>query len=120
MKIIVILLISMILVACNDDELSRKTLLTTAEASWGYEFVQVDNKIYRLTNSEVHKNDVGEFIGEVTRNIVDGDTDPELNVENGDSNSLNPGTKLYRNIEGEQSIIYEKNKTFFKATMTKW
>ncbi len=120
MKIIVILLISMILVACNHDEPSSKTPLSTAEASWVYEFVQVDNKIYRLTNSEVHKNDVGEFIGEVTRNIVDGDTDPELNVQNGDSNSLTLGTKLYRNNEGEQSIIYEKNKTFFKATMTKW
>lgn len=99
----------MLLVACNNE--------TTSEASWAYEFVKVDDQSYQLTNEEVEKEVVGEFIGEVKRNIVDGDTNPNLNEENFDSNSLTTGTKLYKNSEDKMSIIYEINEKYFKATV---
>jgi hypothetical protein len=116
LKNIIVLLSLMLLVACNDETTSKNPeLITTSEASWAYEFVKVDNQSYQLTNEEVDKEVVGEFIGEVKRNIVDGDTNPNLSVVNFDSNSLTPGTKLFKNLQDKESIIYEINKQLFKA-----
>ena len=118
MKNIIVLLSLMILVACNDKTTSEyPEVITTSEASWAYEFVKVDNQSYQLTNEEVNKEVVGEFIGEVKRNIVDGDTNSNLNEENFDSNSLKPGTKLYKNLEDAKSIIYQINEQYFKANV---
>jgi hypothetical protein len=116
LKNIIVLLSLMLLVACNDETTSKNSeVITTSEASWAYEFVKVDNQSYQLTTEEVDKAVVGEFIGEVKRNIVDGDTNPNLIEENFDSNSLTPGTKLYKNIQDKESIIYEINEQYFKA-----
>jgi hypothetical protein len=116
LKNIIVLLSLMLLVACNDETTSKNPeVITTSEASWAYEFVKVDNQSYQLTNEEVDKEVVGEFIGEVKRNIVDGDTNPNLSVVNFDSNSLTPGTKLFKNLQDKESIIYEINKQLFKA-----
>jgi hypothetical protein len=115
---IIVLLSLMLLVACNNKTTSKNPeVIITSEASWAYEFVKVDNQSYQLTNEEVDKEVVGEFIGEVKRNIVDGDTNPNLNQENFDSNSLTPGTKLYKNVEDKESIIYEINEQYFKANV---
>jgi hypothetical protein len=116
LKNIIVLFSLMILVACNHETTYKNPeVLTTSEASWAYEFVKVDNQSYQLTNEEVDKEIVGEFIVEVKRNIVDGDTNPNLNEGNFDSNSLTPGTKLYKNLEDKESIIYEINGQYFKA-----
>jgi hypothetical protein len=73
LKNIIVLLSLMLLVACNNETTSENPeVITTSEASWAYEFVKVDNQSYQLTNEEVDKEVVGEFIGEVKRNIVDG------------------------------------------------
>jgi hypothetical protein len=116
LKNIIVLLSLMLLVACNDEITSKNPeVITTTEASWAYEFVKVGNQSYQLTNEEVDKEVVGEFIGEVKRNIVDGDTYPNLSVVNFDSNSLTPGTKLFKNLQDKESIVYEINKQLFKA-----
>jgi len=118
LKNIIVLFSLMLLVACNNETTSENPeVITTSEASWAYEFVKVDNQSYQLTNEEVDVEVVGEFIGEVKRNIVDGDTNPNLNEENFDSNSLTPGTKLYKNLEDKKSIIYEINEQYFKANV---
>jgi hypothetical protein len=116
LKNIIVFLSLMLLVACNDETKSENSeVITISEASWAYEFVRVDNQSYQLTNEEVDKEIVGEFIGEVKRNIVDADTNPYLNEENFDSNSLSTGTNLYKNSDDKESIIYEINEQYFKA-----
>ena len=119
MKKIIVLISLMILVACNNETTSENSkVISTSEASWAYEFVKVNNQSYQLTNEEVNKEAVGEFIGEVKRNIVDEDTNPNLYEENFDSNSLMPGTKLYRNPDDKNSIIYEIDEKYFKANQS--
>ncbi|MCM3618274.1 hypothetical protein M3936_11860 [Sutcliffiella horikoshii] len=79
---------------------------TTEEASWAYEFVRVNETSYQLTKKEAGESVKGEPIGEVQRNIVDLDTADDLVEKHLDSNSLPPGTSLYKHTDNRNLILY--------------
>lgn len=119
MKYLLSLILALLLMGC-DGLPNPKTMdepITVEETSWAYEFVRVENKSYRITNEKADTTFVGEFIGEVRRNIVDRDTDAKFKVENFDANSLKTGTKLYKSLEHANKIIYEIHEgEYFFAT----
>lgn len=113
-KTIFIAFLSLILLGCAS---TIEPILTesTEEASWAYEFVQVDETSFQLTQREAKENVKGDLIGEVQRNIVDMDTDEELVEQHLDSNSLPPGTALYKHTENNNFILYELDDQYFIA-----
>ncbi|WP_404447668.1 hypothetical protein LG307_02485 [Sutcliffiella horikoshii] len=105
-KTIFIAFFSLTLVGCAS---TKEPILieSTEEASWAYEFVRVDEISFQLTQKEAEESAKGDLIGEVQRNIVDMDTDEELVEQHLDSNSLPPGTALYKHTENNNFILYE-------------
>ncbi|KMJ57234.1 hypothetical protein AB685_17690 [Bacillus sp. LL01] len=85
------------------------------EASWAYEFVNVNGSSYQLTHQEAEESAKGELIGIVQRNIVEIDTEEEVEERHLDSNALAPGTPLYIHTENSSAILYEVEGTYFIA-----
>ena len=96
---------------------TKETILkeTSEEASWAYEFVRVNETSFQLTNREAKESAKGDFMGEVQRNVVDMDTDEELIEQHLDSNSLPPGTSLYKHTENNSIILYELDNKYYIA-----
>ncbi|QFT87531.1 hypothetical protein FIU87_02605 [Bacillus sp. THAF10] len=106
-------------VGCSTNKVYQPPLMINEEASWAHEFVIVNGISYVITTEEVNPSEVGERLGEVKRNIVDMDTDPNLTETDFDSNSLNPGTALYTHKNDQQSILYKINNTYYLASQSK-
>ncbi|MGD6777580.1 hypothetical protein [Sutcliffiella horikoshii] len=113
-KTIVITLLSLSLVGCAS---TKEPILidSTEEASWAHEFVRVDETSFQLTQIEAEESAKGDLIGKVQRNIVDMDTDEELVEQHLDSNSLPPGTALYKHTENSSNILYELDGKYYIA-----
>lgn len=111
---ILITFLTLTLIGCAS---TKEPILTetSEEASWAYEFVRVDNTSFQLTKKEAEESVKGDLIGEVQRNIVDMDTDEELVEQNLDSNSLPPGTALYKHTENNSIILYELDNKYYIA-----
>lgn len=113
-KTILISFLSLTLVSCAS---TTEPILTesTEEASWAHEFVRVDDTSYQLTQREAEESVKGDIIGKVQRNIVDMDTDEELVEQHLDSNSLPPGTALYKHTQNNGIILYELDDKYYIA-----
>ncbi|NLP52553.1 hypothetical protein [Bacillus sp. RO1] len=113
-KALLITILSLILAGCTSTEDSVITE-TTEEASWAYEFVKVKESSYLITREEADESAKGDLIGEVQRNIVDLDTAQNLEERHLDSNSLPPGTALYKHTKNTNIILYELSGKYFIA-----
>ena len=111
---ILITFLTLALVGCAS---TKEPILTkkTEEASWAYEFVRVETTSFQLTQKEAEENVKGDLIGKVQRNIVDMDTDEELVEQHLDSNSLPPGTALYKHTKNSSIILYELDDKYYIA-----
>ncbi|MEA3318551.1 MAG: hypothetical protein U9Q88_00895 [Bacillota bacterium] len=111
---ILITFLSLSLVGCAS---TKEPILTksTEEASWAYEFVRVQETSFQLTQKEAENSVKGDLIGKVQRNIVDMDTAEELIEKHLDSNSLPPGTALYKHTKNNNFILYEWKDKYYIA-----
>ncbi|WKA55001.1 hypothetical protein [Planococcus shixiaomingii] len=108
-----ILLVLFVMASCSGTPIS---LPGSSEASWAYPFVKYEGASYEVTNEKVPKEDVGELLGEVKRNVSDMDTAENYVESDFDSVGLNSGAKLFTlKQNSSDKIVYEQDGKYFIA-----
>lgn len=111
------LLFLLFVTACSNQEVADDhPVYTQSAASWAYAFVKYDGVSYELTDEEISKENVGDILGHVKRNVADMDAVDHYVETDLDSNELLVGTSLFAIKGGDDNqIIYERYGKYFFA-----
>lgn len=117
MKRYFILLNFFFIFGCSNDSVENTSYTNdnSSEESWAFEFVRYNEFAYIITKEEVSKNNLGESIGSVQRNITDLDVEKDLEERDFDSNVLDIGTELFLFKDKKNEIVYKEGNSYFLA-----